>query len=58
MLTPGLARCTLCRRGLNESPSEKEGKSRRGAFNRDRQLSLNESPSEKEGKSPVQYICH
>ena len=36
--------------GLNESPSEKEGKSNREAFFADVHKGLNESPSEKEGK--------
>ena len=35
---------------LNESPSEKEGKSRRILTIRQDKLTLNESPSEKEGK--------
>ena len=37
-------------RGLNESPSEKEGKSINNALNAIPHGSLNESPSEKEGK--------
>ena len=36
---------------LNESPSEKEGKSRARVSSLARLTSLNESPSEKEGKS-------
>ena len=36
---------------LNESPSEKEGKSHRQSNLRPHRRSLNESPSEKEGKS-------
>ena len=40
------------RRGLNESPSEKEGKSLpRLLLSALEQVRLNESPSEKEGKS-------
>ena len=35
---------------LNESPSEKEGKSKRRDRNRTARRPLNESPSEKEGK--------
>ena len=35
---------------LNESPSEKEGKSRQGTQKGAGTSSLNESPSEKEGK--------
>ena len=38
--------------GLNESPSEKEGKSIITYFDMLREKSLNESPSEKEGKCP------
>ena len=38
---------------LNESPSEKEGKYRRGPLAYARNISLNESPSEKEGKSAL-----
>ena len=37
--------------GLNESPSEKEGKFWIAAYYGQPELSLNESPSEKEGKS-------
>ena len=37
---------------LNESPSEKEGKSDGPARSPHRPTPLNESPSEKEGKSP------
>ena len=37
-------------RGLNESPSEKEGKSVYEGFGISVQDCLNESPSEKEGK--------
>ena len=37
--------------GLNESPSEKEGKSRPPLLTIPRPPGLNESPSEKEGKS-------
>ena len=37
--------------GLNESPSEKEGKSQVIFFGAAGRLCLNESPSEKEGKS-------
>ena len=40
-------RLTMC---LNESPSEKEGKSTRKKTGVKMNLSLNESPSEKEGK--------
>ena len=36
--------------GLNESPSEKEGKCRSRGFPPRSTLRLNESPSEKEGK--------
>ena len=36
--------------GLNESPSEKEGKTLQLAQEADAQHGLNESPSEKEGK--------
>ena len=36
--------------GLNESPSEKEGKSARPALSAKTMAGLNESPSEKEGK--------
>ena len=39
--------------GLNESPSEKEGKSLHPAILVLVRVSLNESPSEKEGKSPT-----
>ena len=35
---------------LNESPSEKEGKSQPRSLSFARQMTLNESPSEKEGK--------
>ena len=35
---------------LNESPSEKEGKSRLVIVFDDEKITLNESPSEKEGK--------
>ena len=35
---------------LNESPSEKEGKSQPGCYFPCHALALNESPSEKEGK--------
>ena len=35
---------------LNESPSEKEGKSFREALHQGHAVRLNESPSEKEGK--------
>ena len=41
---PALSPC------LNESPSEKEGKSRRGIQSPRTITGLNESPSEKEGK--------
>ena len=42
---------------LNESPSEKEGKSpKRSTSSRVSSACLNESPSEKEGKSPLQ-LC-
>ena len=37
--------------GLNESPSEKEGKLRVTNVETGESFSLNESPSEKEGKS-------
>ena len=37
-------------RALNESPSEKEGKSQPRSLSFARQMTLNESPSEKEGK--------
>ena len=37
--------------GLNESPSEKEGKFQRARVVRVSPVCLNESPSEKEGKS-------
>ena len=37
-------------RTLNESPSEKEGKSRGNVAIASSNISLNESPSEKEGK--------
>ena len=44
---------------LNESPSEKEGKSSPGALsNRPHLLGLNESPSEKEGKSACSFNFH
>ena len=36
---------------LNESPSEKEGKSGRTGLGEGSNATLNESPSEKEGKS-------
>ena len=38
---------------LNESPSEKEGKSNTVQFTTAISFSLNESPSEKEGKFPA-----
>ena len=38
--------------GLNESPSEKEGKFLLGWFGARQAARLNESPSEKEGKLP------
>ena len=37
-------------RTLNESPSEKEGKSVANPGTAEQQITLNESPSEKEGK--------
>ena len=40
-------------KGLNESPSEKEGKWWLGSVGSVRLFRLNESPSEKEGKLPV-----
>ena len=40
----------LLLRSLNESPSEKEGKSSLGSRRLPRRGPLNESPSEKEGK--------
>ena len=40
----------LSRTHLNESPSEKEGKSNNPACRRAKTYYLNESPSEKEGK--------
>ena len=43
----------LSLRGLNESPSEKEGKSSTIGQSRRLRCCLNESPSEKEGKSRV-----
>ena len=39
--------------GLNESPSEKEGKSTGTSHSRSGVPGLNESPSEKEGKFPA-----
>ena len=36
---------------LNESPSQKEGKSQQGVSTHGRRSGLNESPSQKEGKS-------
>ena len=39
--------------GLNESPSEKEGKYARYGASAPSHHGLNESPSEKEGKSPA-----
>ena len=42
--------CGLILVTLNESPSEKEGKSRISAVDRSFSDALNESPSEKEGK--------
>ena len=43
----------VARRPLNESPSEKEGKSGTHLPNSENLGSLNESPSEKEGKYPL-----
>ena len=48
MLRPTHSISSQC---LNESPSEKEGKSNRESFFADVHKGLNESPSEKEGKS-------
>ena len=44
--------------GLNESPSEKEGKCGIAFIRVQRLDGLNESPSEKEGKSVVPYFAH
>ena len=44
------AMCQSCA-PLNESPSEKEGKSGWQADTKTHEVPLNESPSEKEGKS-------
>ena len=49
-MNAAIARC------LNESPSEKEGKSKRRDRNRTARSRLNESPSEKEGKYPYQWL--
>ena len=48
---PDALRTKTFRESLNESPSEKEGKSTTSPVVTPTQVSLNESPSEKEGKS-------
>ena len=42
---------------LNESPSEKEGKSNTFSASTNSSSTLNESPSEKEGKSVAKYFA-